>query len=731
MLVDVDVLDVSDLRFEGGTSGSVAEEIKAQASAGYSTGLLQVNGPLLARTSPINPRIRRCIEDGLARVVLPHEPVRAKVVVVRHPAVLQHSTTELSLIETDLLVVVANAAPRDIDGFEHYNVDAVRDVALRQLGVEPTWAPIGPLVRESIEGDLGGQRAFDDDWVNIIDVDAWQAPRDRWPGDRPVIGRHSRDNPQKWPADLATLEAAYPTDGSMDVRVLGGASAVVDLYGEVPTHWDVQPFGAMSPGEFLAGLDFFVYFHNPRWVEAFGRTILEALASGAVAILPEHFSALFGNGALYTTADGVQPLIRELYADRDAYEAQVRRGQAVARERFGHEAHTARLASIIGPPAAAVETSPRTGERTTSGRGRGRSSSTRVLFISSNGSGLGHLTRLLAYAQRRRPDTSAHFLSLSQGVPIVETFGYPYEYVPSMTATGLEPSRWQDYFAVRVAEAIDRLGPSAVVFDGTVPYEGIPNVQKAHPSVPWVWSRRGMWYRGYNRDQLAKSSWLELVIEPGDFAAAADRGVTADAAATRVGPVTLLDLDDLDDRVTARQALGLDADRPAALVTLGAGNINDAASDVRVVIDRLRVLGLQICVTKPVIAERTGDVGDDVHVVRDFPLSRRYAAFDVAVSAAGYNSLQELLRFGVPTLFIPNLDTSLDDQRTRARHVAERGFACYVERAEPDPVGKFLDDLLSRGPSMAARATAVDPGNGAGAAMARVHELIDATTELA
>ena len=52
-----------------------------------------------------------------------------------------------------------------------------------------------------------------------------------------------------------------------------------------------------------------------------------------------------------------------------------------------------------------------------------------------------------------------------------------------------------------------------------------------------------------------------------------------------------------------------------------------------------------------------------MHVVRDFPLSRRFRAFDLAVSAAGYNSFHELLRFGVPTLFIPNQDTALDDQQ--------------------------------------------------------------------
>jgi UDP:flavonoid glycosyltransferase YjiC (YdhE family) len=70
----------------------------------------------------------------------------------------------------------------------------------------------------------------------------------------------------------------------------------------------------------------------------------------------------------------------------------------------------------------------------------------------------------------------------------------------------------------------------------------------------------------------------------------------------------------------------------------------------------LQRLGVDICVTQTEIAQ-SDRARTDVHIVREFPLSRRFRAFDLAVSASGYNSFHELLRFGIPTLFIPNLDT--------------------------------------------------------------------------
>jgi hypothetical protein len=96
----VDVLMLSDLRFPGGTSHSLAEEIAAQAQVGWSTGLVHMNGPLVSWLRPVNPRIREQIRRSRARIFVGDRPTRAKLVVVRHPAVLQAAFDQLPPIET-------------------------------------------------------------------------------------------------------------------------------------------------------------------------------------------------------------------------------------------------------------------------------------------------------------------------------------------------------------------------------------------------------------------------------------------------------------------------------------------------------------------------------------------------------------------------------------------------------------------------------------------------------
>ncbi|GAA1171627.1 hypothetical protein GCM10009584_10680 [Ornithinimicrobium humiphilum] len=344
---------------------------------------------------------------------------------------------------------------------------------------------------------------------------------------------------------------------------------------------------------------------------------------------------------------------------------------------------------------------------------------TTVLLVSSNGAGMGHLTRLLAYGRRLPADVRRHVLSLSQAVPAVAADGVTWEYLPSQGASGLRPASWRALFADRVAEILDRVDPDVLVFDGTHPYAGLDVALASHPRTRAVWSRRGMWKPGRNAPQLEKSAWFDSVLEPTDLAAPADTGETVRAEAVRVRPVTLLDPDELSDRATARRALGLPEDGPLALVSLGAGNINDTDDEVGAAAAALREHGIGVCVTAPSIAERAY-AGSGVHLVRHFPLSQHFAAFDYAVVAAGYNSFHETLRFGVPALFVPNDATSLDDQVARAGHAADRGWALsartLTDGRAPDLVGR----LVEQGPGMAALAQADDPGNGAADAAAEL-----------
>jgi UDP:flavonoid glycosyltransferase YjiC (YdhE family) len=324
----------------------------------------------------------------------------------------------------------------------------------------------------------------------------------------------------------------------------------------------------------------------------------------------------------------------------------------------------------------------------------------RVLLISSNGTGLGHLTRSLAIARRLPDDLEPILLTMSQAVAAAREQGFLCEHFPSPQAPHPgSPVHWDRRLERRLRELLDVYDPAVLVFDGVNPYGGLLRAMRDAPGVTSVWCRRPMWLPGVGADKLALAGFFDAVLEPGEFAAAADRGVTTTAGERpiRVGPIVFLDDEELLPRERAAAELGLDPARPAALVHLGAGGPEIEATAARCVERLGREAGLQVAVLESAIHDGAGDLPANAVVLRaTYPISRFYAAFDFAVSASGYNAYHELIQFGVPALWLP-MPRQMDDQTARARHAESVGVGCCCEGVAGDELERALDDLLDEG----------------------------------
>ena len=462
---ELDVLYLTDLRFPGGSSSSLVEETVAAVNAGYRVGALQCRSTSLRRDRTFHPSVRGLIDDGRLVLVRPDEPVDCRLAVVKHPTVLRDAIGGRLNVWSDERVVFVGQVPQDRDGTFHYVPSDVHDHVTEALGGPAVWHPVSPVVRRSLKGT--GVPLAEADWVEVIDPTRYSVDRSGPSGEVPVIGRHGRPSVLKWPGDAATLAEAYPTDGSATVRVLGGVDGLEGLLDEVPDRWEVLPFGAMDAADFLAGVDFFVYFHHPDLVEAFGRTVIEALASGCVVVLPPHFEDLFGEACWYVESAGVGDLVASLHRDSQAWLEASERGRRVVDERFSHVAHVARLGNLIGGPSSAVGRAAPTG-RMPAGL---REQRPRVLVscVGMDAAGVAGVVRSLV-TQRDRATGFAPVLVTTEAPPDVaehldEEFvlnpklrrftgsrsGLVVEVVPSRSSHD-GPESWEDHLLGRLRE---------------------------------------------------------------------------------------------------------------------------------------------------------------------------------------------------------------------------------------------------------------------------------------
>lgn len=341
----------------------------------------------------------------------------------------------------------------------------------------------------------------------------------------------------------------------------------------------------------------------------------------------------------------------------------------------------------------------------------------RVLLCTSNGVGLGHVTRMMAIARSLQPGVDPVIFTLSAAVAVPVAAGFNVEHMASHGQLGMSTRHWHELLDDRIDHLVRFYRPRVVLFDGVHPYAGlVAGLTRHRRRVVRVWQRRAMWRTGVGVEALTAEHRFDHVVEPGEYAAEYDRGATVSrrAQAHVVNPIVY---DDGHlERAAACAQLGLDPTGTNVLVQLGAGAINDVSSLTGAVVSALRAHdGLRVVVARSELSADGGEHHEGVTVVRRFPISRWFAAFDAAVLAAGYNSFHEALARQVPTLFVPNLATRTDDQDARTRFAADRGLGLRWDGTDPAGLAAGVGQLADASARAAIRTRLQDlaPADGA------------------
>lgn len=455
----------------------------------------------------------------------------------------------------------------------------------------------------------------------------------------------------------------------------------------MPSNWSRTPYAEYRVAPFLAGLHFYVRFGDSQR-DGCPLGVVEALASGMVAILPISLEPVFEDGAIYASAAEVTSIIARLAGNPVAYATQAMKGRAVVVRKFSVSGYAEAVSALLKT---LPQVHPRQSPALSAVARRHR-----VLMISSNGEGIGHLTRLLAIAERLPPDVEACFFTLSQAAEIVQQRGFPVDIAASHRAHALDDDSWNEWLIAELSLACRYFDPSAVVFDGSVPYAGLLVFAEARRDLSWLWVRRGLWQddKRYVTDGHVS---FDRVIEPADFCHSEDEGETAYRRdrVFNVDPILLIDPADRLDRAEARRQLGLDADRTCVALNLGpdshAGLI---AMRDRIMVRLARESGLTVVNLSSPLDHRA-PVAEGVRSLKLFPLTTYARAFDLVIGNAGYNNFHECIFGGVPAIFVPKEGPEMDDQLLRARFAEGAGLSLTLRVGDPFRVDATITRALS------------------------------------
>jgi len=330
-----------------------------------------------------------------------------------------------------------------------------------------------------------------------------------------------------------------------------------------------------------------------------------------------------------------------------------------------------------------------------------------VVFFNINGSGMGHMSTCLAYANRLRGRARPVFFSLASAMEFIHGMGFEGDYLVSRFWSRASAWDWDRELALRLGLLFEHVRPKVVVFDGTWPYRGLLHACRVYGEARTVWSNLVLYKKDFRKVPVSETNF-DLVIRLGEIGSAfAVEREHRPARTVVVPPVTVMKDDELLDRRSARRELGLREDGRYALFSLGPGNLKDVSAIGAGLIDEVSSRGYEVLWTRTPISESDVPLPDGIVPLSVFPLARYMRAFDILASAAGYNTCCEVLQSRVPTLFVPNTLVA-DDQARRAAMVARAVPAVISPCESEEERRRAVDRLVSLADHTTPDANAVD-----------------------
>ena len=333
-----------------------------------------------------------------------------------------------------------------------------------------------------------------------------------------------------------------------------------------------------------------------------------------------------------------------------------------------------------------------------------RKTTVKVLFYAIDGTGLGHVSRLLALARSARELLHAlghradfQFLTTSDAPEVIDDF--PAYKLPSKTAIAAGDAAARGFTASAkslVANLCAGFRPDILVLD-TVPdgaFHEFLFIRDYARRTAFV-DRHKDRSHSRSRSHLSHLALYDLILVPAWERESGRYPLPRKLEARRrfTGPIHGLRHERLLSRAEVRARFGVPSERDVLYLSAGGGGDAHAGDEIATLLDAAADDDRWFVLVGYGPLYR-GERCYRRHVV---PLSepevyRYFAGVDAAVCAAGYNTYQELLAAGVATVFYPQ-KKGLDRQDERVAAGVAAGWHRAVSRLDRDLVRAELARL--------------------------------------
>jgi len=334
----------------------------------------------------------------------------------------------------------------------------------------------------------------------------------------------------------------------------------------------------------------------------------------------------------------------------------------------------------------------------------------RVVNYACNGVGMGHVTRLLAVnralrsvLEERQIHCEFYFLTTSDADQILAAERFPAFKIPSIKTvekSGLEYDQFKLLACNMTWKFLDLLKPDLLLVD-TFPMGSFGEFSSLSGFGGMrSCKRKALIYRPV-RAQVAQKNSFQAALQQYDQILVPERREVSDvdmsdsltARTTFFGPIISCRNDEALEKSAARQELDLPLDKTVIYVSSGGGGNSKSAETLEFICDALSdAPNLHLAIAAGPLYSGPKLKASNITWLSLLGASRYLKAFDMAISAAGYNTYHELMHMGIPTVFLP-LDLVADDQFARADRATQAGAAHTLKTHNASELRTYVDNM--------------------------------------
>ncbi|MGC1486740.1 MAG: glycosyltransferase [Albidovulum sp.] len=308
----------------------------------------------------------------------------------------------------------------------------------------------------------------------------------------------------------------------------------------------------------------------------------------------------------------------------------------------------------------------------------------RTLFLPTNGVGLGHAQRCTVIAAAMPKDRPCAFAAFPSCLPMIAARGFDCTPLVQKSEAHTEPFANDLANYLRLQQILQP--GDGFVFDGGYVFDSIYR-SIVERQLSAIWIRRGLWPQGMvHADVLDRERIFDRVIVPSEAFDELSDAYSFGNHIHTVGPIFRHQPQTPKQKAALRAGLAkhLGRDFDELVVTmLGGGVASDRSAQLQTLcaIMERRPGCLHLIVVWPGSTVLPAlQLWQNTRVVQTTEALALSQASDLTISAAGYNSVNEILYHQIPAILMPQWAPYLDDQTRRARAAADRGLSiCILE----------------------------------------------------